>query len=239
MRTAINGRLVRLRLGRFNRGFNVFQIVAVANPLRMPVVRFEALQHIVVVAQLCWTIERNQIVVVQHDQLAQRQRSGQRACLVRNAFHQIAVAAQHVRVVIHNLIAGLVVDGAKMLLRDRHSHSHRQSLPQRTRRHFHAIRVAVFGMPRRARVPLPESLQIFDRYLVAGKKKRAIQQRRGVPIRQHKPVAVRPFRIRRIVLHDLVKQQIGNGGAAQRRAGMTAIRLLHLIDGEQTQGINR
>ena len=59
------------------------------------------------------------------------------------------------------------------------------------------------------------------RDLVSGKKKRAIQQRRGVPVRKHKAVAVGPLRMRRIVLHDFVKQQDRQSGRspAARRDG--------------------
>ncbi len=79
MRTAISEGLSGLRLGRFNRRFNPLQIVAVRHPLRVPVIRLEALQHIVGVAQLRRPVQRDQVVVVKHNQLAQPQRSGQRA----------------------------------------------------------------------------------------------------------------------------------------------------------------
>ena len=60
-----------------------------------------------------------------------------------------------------------------------------------------------------------------------------------MPVRQHKAVAIRPLRVRRIVLHQLVKQQIGNRRAAQRGAGMAAFGLLHRIHGKQPQRIDR
>ena len=45
-------------------------------------------------------VDRNAVVVVERDQLAEAQRAGERAGLVRDAFHHAAVADEHVRVVI-------------------------------------------------------------------------------------------------------------------------------------------
>ena len=77
-----NRRPARLRLGRRNRRLNRRQIVSVRNPLHMPVVGLEALQRILGITQARRPIQRNLVVVVKKDQLAQPQRSGQRRRLV-------------------------------------------------------------------------------------------------------------------------------------------------------------
>ena len=159
----------------------------------MPVIGFEAFQIVVGIAELGRPVERDQVVVIEHDQLAQAQRSRQCAGLVRDAFHQVAVAAQRIRVVIHNLEPRPIVDSAQVLLGNRHADGHRQALSERAGRYFNTIRVAVLGMPRSARVPLAKALQIVNRHVVAGKKQRAIQQRRSVPVRKHKAIAVGPL----------------------------------------------
>ena len=46
--------------------------------LHVPVVGVEALGHILGVAQLGGTVERDQVVVIQHNQLAQSERASQR-----------------------------------------------------------------------------------------------------------------------------------------------------------------
>ena len=231
--------LARLRLGCRDRRFQCLQIVAIGHALRVPVVCLKALQHIVVVAQFRRPVERDQVVVVEHYQLAQGQGASQRACLVRNAFHQIAIAAQHIGVVIHNLVAGLVVDRAEVPLGHRHADAHRKALAQRTRRYLYPIGVTEFGMPRRPRMPLAKALQIVNRHLVPGKKQRGVKQGRSVPIRQDEAIAVRPLRSRRVVLHRFVKKKIGYRCTAQRRARMTALGLLHLVNSQQPQCVNR
>ena len=122
-----------------------------------------------------------------------------------------------------------------MLLRHRHAHGHAKALAQRPGRHFDAFRLARLRMSRRLRVPLPERLQIVERHLVAGEKQRGIQQRRRMSVRQHKAVAIGPLEVRRIVLHQLVIQQVGNRRAAQRSAGMAAIGLLNRVHRKQPQ----
>jgi len=44
-----------------------------------------------------------------------------------------------------------------------------------------------------------------------------------MPIRQYESVPIGPLGVRRIVLHQLVKQQIGHRCAAQRRPRMAAL----------------
>ena len=157
---------------------------------------------------------------------------------MRDAFHQVAVAQHRKGMVIHHIKAGTVVHCGQVLFRNGHAHGHCDALSQRAGGHFHTVQVAALRMARRPRTPLAEALQIFHRHVVAGKKQRRIQHRRGVPIRQHEPVPVHPRRVRRVVLHQLVKQQVGHGRAAQRRAGVAAIGLLHLVHGQQAQCVD-
>ncbi len=58
-------------LRRCNRLFDAVQIVAVHHPLHMPAVGVEALVHILGKAPVRGPVERDQIVVIKHDQLAQ------------------------------------------------------------------------------------------------------------------------------------------------------------------------
>ena len=157
---------------------------------------------------------------------------------MRYALHQVAIAAQHIGVVIDHRVPVAVVHRRQMLLRHGHSHRHAESLSQRPGRHLHARRLAALRMPRCLRSPLPELLQLRQRQVVAGEMQRAIQQHRRVPIRQHKPIAVDPLRRRRIVLHQLVIQQIRYRSAAQRRSRMAALRLFDSVYSQKTQCID-
>ena len=223
--------LAGLGLGRLNRRLQRSQVVAVGHALHVPVVSREALQRVLCITQAGRPIQRNLVVVVKKNQLAQSQRSGQRSSLVRDSFHQVAVAQHRIGVVVHHVKAGTVVHRGQVLLRNGHAHGHGDALPQRPGRHLHAVQVAALRVARRPRTPLAEAPQIVHRHIVAGEKQCPVEQRRGVPVRQHEPVPVRPLGVRRVVLHQLVKQQVGHGRAAQRSAGMAAHGLFHLVHG--------
>ena len=122
-----DGRLVGDRLGGFNCRSNGVEIVAVCHVLHMPVIGLEALRHVLGEGQLGGAVERDEVVVVEEDQLAQLQGSGQRSRLMREAFHQIAVAADAVGVVIDDVEARLVVDGGQMLLGDGQADGHAEA----------------------------------------------------------------------------------------------------------------
>ena len=155
---------------RRNRRLNTVQIVSVRYAMHVPSVSVEALVYILGEAPVGRTVERDQIVVVKHNQLAQLQRSRQRGRLVRNAFHHVAIAAQHVRVMIDHVEARPVVGRRQMLLRDGHTHRHCEALPKRPGGRFHAIGHAVLRMPRRLRSPGAKALQIVEGHFVARQK---------------------------------------------------------------------
>jgi hypothetical protein len=67
---------------------------------------------------------------------------------------------------------------------------------------------------------------------------RTVQQRRRVAIRQDEAVTVDPLRIRRIVLHQLVVEQVGDRRAAKRGAGMAGLRLFNGVNGEKPEGVD-
>src|SRR6202034_790476 len=52
-------------------------------------------------------------------------------------------------------------------------------------------------------------------------------------------VAVRPLRVLRVVPHVLVEEQVRDWRIAERRAGVTALGLLHCIDCQKTQCVDR
>ena len=80
------------------------EVVAVFDHLHVPVVGLEALGHVFGVAEFGGAVERDQIVVIEHDQLAQAEGSGERGGFMADAFHQIAVAAEDVGVVVDRLL---------------------------------------------------------------------------------------------------------------------------------------
>ena len=71
----------------------------------VPAVGLEALRRVVGEPAVHFAVDGNAVVVVERDQLAELERAGERAGLVRNAFHQAAVAEEHPGVMIDDVEA--------------------------------------------------------------------------------------------------------------------------------------
>ena len=97
-------RLVRDILGGEQRRFEGVHVVGdLAEVDDVPVVGPEALGDVVAVRQLGVAVDRDVVVVVDADQLAEPEVPGERAGLVRHAFHEATVTGDHVGVVIDGL----------------------------------------------------------------------------------------------------------------------------------------
>ena len=116
-----------------------------------------------------------------------------------NSFHQTAVANKYVSVMIDNIKTGPVEIRGKYFFRQRHAYRIRETLPQRAGSGFHSRRVTILGMAGRFGMKLAETLDFLHRQIVAGEVQQGINQHRAMTIRQHKTVAVHPFRIDGIV----------------------------------------
>jgi len=86
--------------------------------------------------------------------------------LLRHAFHQVAVGAEHEGVMIDDLLAEL---GGEHLLRERHADGSGNSLAQRAGGGLDALGVEVLGMSRCQRSELTEMLELVQRHVgIAG-----------------------------------------------------------------------
>ena len=91
---------IRHRLGRDYRAVHRLYVVAVDCGNHVPAVGLEALGRVVGEPALHVPVDGYAVVVVERDQLAQLERAGERAGLVRNAFHQAAVAEEHISMMV-------------------------------------------------------------------------------------------------------------------------------------------
>ncbi len=181
-----------------------------------------------------WTVDRNAVVVIQHDQLVELPVPGERDRFLRHAFHQVAVGRQHVGVMVDNFPAVL---GGEHSLCEREADRRRDALAERAGRGFDALGVEIFRMARRQRPQLAEVLELVERHVgIAGQVQQRIQQHRTVPGRQDESVAVRPFRVGGVEFQELREQHGGDVGRTHRQAGMAGFRLL---DGIHRQPANR
>src|SRR5271154_1922806 len=67
---------------------------------------------------------------------------------------------------------------------------------------------------------------------------RPIQQRGGVAVRQDETVPVDPLRVRWVMLHQLVIEQVSDRRATKRSAGMTGLSLFNGVNGEKSEGVD-
>ncbi len=232
-------RLVGNGLGGFDGGIQGDRIMAVDVRHHVPAIGLEALRRVVGEPAFDVAVDGNAVVVPEGGQLAQAPGAGQRAGLVRDAFHQAAVAEEGVGAVIDDLVAGFVEFRGQKFLGHGHADGVGDALAERTGGGLDAGGVAVFGMARCLAVQLAELLQVVDRQIVAGQMQQGINQHRAVAVGQHEAVAVGPFRIGRIVAQVAVPQHLGDFRHAHGRARMAGIGLLHPVHGKGANGVGK
>ena len=137
---------------------------------------------------------------------------------MRDAFHQAAVAHEHVGEVIDDVEAVAVEARREHLFGERHADRIGETLAERTGRRLDAGRFARFGMSRGLRMQLAEMLDLVDRQVVAGQMQQRVLQHRAVAVRQHEAIAVGPLRILRVVAEEIVPEHFGDVGHAHRHA---------------------
>ena len=175
--------------------------------------------------------------VVEPDQVGQLQMAGQCCGLVRNSFHHVAVGADRIHAVIDDLVLGLIEVSRQPALGDGHAHRVRDPLPQRSGGRLYAGREVVLRMPGALGAKLAEALDLGERKVIAGQVQHRVEQHGGVSGGEHHAVAIRPVRIRRAIPQDAVPQHVGHRSQSHRGSRMSAVRLLHGVDGERANGV--
>ena len=223
-------------LGLLDGGFDGDRVVALHVADHLPAVGFEALGGVVGEPAVDVAVDRNVVVVVEGDQLAEAPGAGERAGLVRDAFHQAAVAEEDIGVVVDDVVAGAVELGGEDLLGERHADRVGDALAERAGGGLDAGGVAVFGVARGLAVQLAEALEFLDRQVVAGQVQQCVEQHGAVAVGQHETVAVGPFGVGRIVAQMAAPQHFGDLGHAHRRARVAGVGLLHGIHRQGADG---
>ncbi len=178
-------------------------------------------------------VDRDAVVVPQHDQLRQLLPAGEADRLLADAFHQAAVAGDDVGVMVHHL-------GAET--RRHRGLGHREAdavgdaLAQRAGGGLDARGMAVFRVPGGLRAELAEVLQLVERHVrVAGQVQQPVEQHRAVSGREDEAVAVGPVGVGRVEFQVFLEQHGGDVGHAHRHAGVAGVRGLDRVDGQHAQ----
>ncbi len=214
------------------------EVVPVGHGLHVPAVPVEDQGHVVRERHVRGARQADAVGVVEDDQLPQLEVAGERRRLVGDALHEVAVAGEHVRAVVHDLVPRPVEPCSEVALGDRHAHAHREALAERAGRGLDARRVAVLRVAGGAAPPLPELLQIVERQVVAGEVQQAVEERRAVAGGKHEAVTVGPARVRRIVLHRPGEERVADGRGPEREARVAGVGLQHGVDGQRADRVD-
>ena len=101
---------------------------------------------------------------------------------MRDAFHEAAVAGEHVGVVVDNVESGAIKLRAEGFFGDRHANRVGKTLAERACSGFDAGRVAVFGVAGGLRIHLPELFDVVDRHVVTGEVEKRVDEHRAVAV---------------------------------------------------------
>ena len=234
---ADQGRLVaRLQRG-LDRGLDLDGVMPVDAAHHVPAVGLEALRGVVGEPAVGVAVDADVVVVPERHQLVQAPGAGQRRGLVRDAFHQAAVAQEHPGMVVDDLELRAVEALRQQLLRQRHAHGIGQALAQRAGGGFDTGRVAELRVAGGLAVQLPEALELLDRQVVAAQVQQRVDQHRAVAVGQHETVAVEPLRVVRAVAQEVVPEHLGDVGHAHRHARVPGLCRLDGIHGQETDGV--
>ena len=161
--------------------------------------------------------------------------AGQRDGFLADAFHQAAIACDHIGAVVHQIIAETRIE---MALGHRHADGVGEALAKRTGGGLDAWRMAELRMAWRLRTELAEVLDLLACHLrIAGEIEQGVEQHRAVACRKDKPIPIWPVRGRGVELQEFLEQQGGAVGKAQRQAAMAALRLLDSVHAERPDRI--
>ncbi len=161
--------------------------------------------------------------------------AGQRDRFLADAFHEAAVACEHIGVVVLQVRAELV---RQLLFGECHADSRGNALAERAGGGFDAGGMTIFRVACGLGAELAEGLDVFDRHvLISGEIEERVDQHGAVAGRQHETVAVRPERVLRVEAQVAGEENGRDIGAAHGHAGVAGIGLFHCIHGEETDRI--
>ena len=228
---------LRLRLCSTDGRLDPIQVVRV-HLLHVPAIGPETGHDVLGKGNVRRAFDRNLVVIVQVNELAQSQVACQTGRLVAQALHQIAIGDDGVRIVIKDRKARPVKGSGQKALGHRHPHPVGKALPQWAGGRLNASGQAILGMSRGTAAPLAKALEFLQWQVVTGQVKQAVEQHRAVPGREDKAVAVGPVRVGRIVTEEASPEYIGRVCHPHRHARVTGFRFLHAVHRQRANRVD-
>mmetsp|Transcript_104 Transcript_104/g.301 ORF Transcript_104/g.301 Transcript_104/m.301 type:complete len:227 (+) Transcript_104:1225-1905(+) len=125
--------------------------IAIVYFKNMPTVRAISCGHVLGKRNICRSVNRYRVVIVQDDELSKLPVGCKGACFGGDALHKTAVSNDAVREVVDDLgRVRLIVRCSQVLLRKRHSNSIGDALPKSAGHYFYPWGHIIFGMAGRA-----------------------------------------------------------------------------------------
>ena len=213
-------------------------IMAVDVAHHVPAVGLEPCGRIVAEPSADFPVDRDAVVVVNTDQLAEAQHAGQRAGFVRDALHQAAVTQQHPGPVVDDFMLRTVELGRQQPLPQRHAHRVGQALSKGPGGSLDTDPDVEFRVAGRMRAKLAERFQLVEVQSVAGQVRGAVQQHGSMSVGQHQPVAIHPVRLPRRHLEIIRIKQLCDVRHPHGHAGMAGVGALYGIHGQRAKGVS-
>ena len=242
------GRLVSDCLGRLDgvvEGLDVLLVgghaVGPVDVLDVPAVGLIARGDVLGERDLGLALDRDPVVVVDQDEVAELLGSGQRGRLTGDALLHAAVTGDAVHEVVEDGGAGL---GGGVEQRALAAGSHREADrvgdpgPQRAGGALDTCGVAVLGVAGGQRTLGAQRRDVVHLQAVARQQQLVVLGERGVACRQHEAVPSGPGRVGGVAVHHLLVQQVRNRGERDGRPGVTVPHPLHGIRGEDPGGVD-
>ncbi len=233
------------------RVLDAIDVVGVAHAQHVPPVGQEPARDVLGEREVGAPFDGDVVVVEDPTEVVQAEVAGERCRFGADAFHQAAVAADRVDVVVEHLEARAVVAVGEPPLADRHADAGRDALAQRAAGRLHTGHQAVFGMPGRLAAKLTEPADVVERDRriaqplvlgIHGPRPGEVEQRpeqhRGVAVREHEAVAVGPDRVMRVEAHDAIPEGVDERRERHRRSGVPGVGRLDRIHRQRPNGVD-
>ena len=241
------GRLVGDSLRALNSGVqfcDVLNVVAGAGPvhaLNIPTVGLVALCYVLGEGNVGVFLNGDVVAVPDDNQVAELLVTCERARLGGHALLHVTLGGDDVDVVVEGGGArgSLGVEhAAHTTLCVGEANGGCQTLAERAGGDFYALGVLVFGVAGGEGTPGAQGFQVAHFEAVAAEEQLSVQGEGGVAGGQDEAVAAFPAVVGRVLVHDLLEQQVGDRGQAHRGAGVAGADLLHGVGGKDAGGVN-
>lgn len=208
-------------------------VVSIANGLNVPSVCLHSLVDILGERTVDVTINGNMVVVVNGDQVAQLQMTGKGSGLAGNTLHVASITHENIGVVVDDLKSWSVELGRLVVLSNGQTDCIGETLAKRTSCDLDTWSVVSFRVTWGDAVDVSEVLEVRHRESIAGKMENGILEHACMAVRKDESIAVDPFWVLWVVVHDPVEENVGHWGHSHGSARMARVCVEGRIDLEK------